>query len=77
MKRTNPYKQIDKQIEQIYYRRCSGVQINIMDIGKVFAAGRAAYAAGTDMETAIVEAALRLAQNPPSEYAALAARLRT
>jgi hypothetical protein len=46
--------QIDKQIEQIYYRRCSGIQINIMDIGKVFAAGRAALAAGADVESAIV-----------------------
>lgn len=39
-------KQIDKLVERCYYDTCSGIQINIMDISKVFAAGRAAYAEG-------------------------------
>jgi hypothetical protein len=34
----------DKQIERLYYRHCSGVQIDIMDINKVFLAGHAAIA---------------------------------
>lgn len=29
----------DKRIEQLYYDYCSGVEINIMDIGKVFKFG--------------------------------------
>lgn len=54
---------IDKEIEQIVYRRCSGIQINIMDIGKVFKAGHAAYFASQDLETAVVEKYLELRQN--------------
>jgi hypothetical protein len=48
-------KQIDKLIETSFYRVASGVQINIMDIGKVFTAGRAALAEGRDLDTAIRE----------------------
>ncbi len=50
-------KQIDKLIEQIYYKRCSGIQINIMDIGKVFKAGQNAYAT-TGGDLAATEAAV-------------------
>lgn len=45
----------DKQIEALYYKRCTGVAINILDIPKVFAAGRAAIDAGQDAEAAIVD----------------------
>lgn len=51
-------KKLDRQVEQAYYATCSGVQINIMDIGKVFKAGRQALADGADEEqlrAAIVE----------------------
>jgi hypothetical protein len=36
---------IDKRIEAIYYRHCPGVQVSIMDIGKIFDHGLAAIAA--------------------------------
>ena len=53
-RKTKAGKALDKEIEQIYYAHCSGIQINIFDIAKVFAAGRAAAAAGTDMTEAIL-----------------------
>lgn len=53
---TKVEKKLDKEIEQIYYRHASGVQVNIMDIGKIFRAGRDAHARGEPMEPAIVAA---------------------
>jgi hypothetical protein len=38
----------DKRINALYCKLCSGVQIDIMDIGKVFKAGYAAIANGAD-----------------------------
>ena len=39
-------KKIDKKVESLYYKRCSGIQINVMDIGAVFKVGKAAALAG-------------------------------
>jgi hypothetical protein len=47
---------LDKEIERIYYQHGQNVQIGIMDIVKIFAAGRAAHTAGQPMEPAIVDA---------------------
>lgn len=50
-------KAIDKQIEQVYYRKCSGIQINIMDITKVFKEGRRLIAeskSGEELDAAIL-----------------------
>lgn len=45
---------LDKQIEQIFYAHCSGIQIPILSIGKIFAAGRAAALAGESIEAAVL-----------------------
>lgn len=60
---TKAEKKLDKEIEAIYYRYGSGVQINIMDIGKIFRAGRDAHARGEPMEPAIVAAIQALRVN--------------
>lgn len=62
-KKRDPYKKIDKEIERIYYATCRGVQIDIMDIGKVFAAGRAASDAGLPLEPAILKIVAELRKN--------------
>ena len=58
MKRqTRAEKLADKRVELAYYATCSGIQINIMDIGKVFAYGRTQIAAGAD--NAALQSAIR------------------
>ena len=47
-------KQLDKEIDAIYRRNCSGITIDIMDISKVFAAGRQAAAEGRNIEEAVI-----------------------
>lgn len=39
-------KQMDKAVEQAYYKACSGIQIGMLDIGRVFAVGREAVDRG-------------------------------
>ncbi len=43
-------KAMEEKVEQAYYANCSGIQINIMDIGKVFAAGTKALQEGATDE---------------------------
>lgn len=45
---TKAEKLAEQRIENAYRTHCSGVQISVMDIGKVFAAGRKAIADGAD-----------------------------
>lgn len=56
-KKLSTAKLTDQRIERAYGRTCSGVQVSVLDIGKVFVAGRAALASGADeaaLEAAIV-----------------------
>lgn len=39
---------IDARISRVYGQRCSGVQISVMDMGKVMAVAQTAVAAGVD-----------------------------
>jgi len=52
-------KKLNKTIEAFYVKAANGKAINIMDIGKVFRAGRDAYAATADL--AVVDAAVTAA----------------
>lgn len=47
---------MDARIEHYYGKHVNGRVIGVMDIGKIFAAGRAAAKAGADVEAAVIEA---------------------
>lgn len=49
-------KLIDAEISRAFYKNFSGVQINVMDIGKIFDAGRLAAASGAEIEAAVIAA---------------------
>jgi hypothetical protein len=55
-------KKLDAMISEIYKRNCSGIQIDIMDISKIFAAGRQAFDASAsrpfELRASEVEAAV-------------------
>lgn len=63
MRRKNPYAAIDKEVERAFYAHCSGIQINVLDIQKVFTAGRTAALAGQDIATAVLAKVAELRQN--------------
>lgn len=54
---------VDTLIERVFYATCSGVQIDILDIPKVFAAGRAAHARGEDLVAAITSFVASIRKN--------------
>ncbi len=45
-------KKLDDAISKAYYRNGNGVQVNIMDIGKIYDAGKKAYEAADTVEAA-------------------------
>jgi hypothetical protein len=45
---TKTYKAADARVDRVYRENCSGVQVNIMDIPKIFRVGHAAIAEGAD-----------------------------
>jgi hypothetical protein len=64
-------KKIDRLIELAYYRTCSGVVINVMDIGKVFTEGRRAYAAGENLDAAVAAFVATIRKNPATDDLAM------
>ncbi len=56
-------KQFDKDVETAYYKHGQGVQINIMDIPKVFSDAKVAVAAGLTIEESVVASIARLRRN--------------
>lgn len=52
-RRNRAMNRLNSDISAIYTRLAAGRQINVLDIGKVFQAGRDASVAGEDVETAI------------------------
>jgi len=53
MKTKKEIKAMDKAIEQAYYKIASGLQINMMDIPKVFNESRRAIDAGATVDQAV------------------------
>lgn len=49
-------KQLDKFIETVFYRHFSGVAVRLLDIPKIYAAGRSAAVEGRDIEAAVIVA---------------------
>ena len=47
-------KALDNEISRVYAQSCSGIQIDIFDISKVFAVAKKAHSEGLDMRAAIV-----------------------
>lgn len=63
-KRTRTESAMDKKIEAIYYKRCSGIAVPILKISEIFEAGRVAIMEGLDDEALgdrILEATQRVA----------------
>jgi hypothetical protein len=59
----------EKLIDKVYNENCANIQINVMDIGKIFKVGHAALAAGKDLKTAIVEFVETIRTDKPAQPA--------
>ena len=56
-------KQLDEQVALAYSRHGYGVQINVMDIGKLYKDCKAAVATGISMDDAMLAAIAKYRQN--------------
>jgi len=50
-RKPDPNKKADAAVDAAYRATCSGIQVNMMDIPKIFAVGRASFHAGDDAAT--------------------------
>lgn len=53
-RKTKAEKALDNQIDALYREHCCNIQINIMDVPRVFEHARKAHAEGKDLKEAIV-----------------------
>jgi hypothetical protein len=53
-KQSKADKALDREIDKLYRENCSGIQVSIMDIPRIFAEAKKARAEGRDMNDAIV-----------------------
>jgi len=51
-----PKSKLDDEINTLYKKHGNGVQVGVMDLSKIFKAGKDAAAAGTSVEDAIIAA---------------------
>lgn len=66
MRQTNPTRAealLDREIEREYYRIASGVQVDVMDIGKIFKEAREAYAQGQPVAASLPGIVAKYRQN--------------
>lgn len=62
-KQSKADKALDREIDKLYRENCSGIQIDIFDIPKVFAEARKARTEGRDMKEAIVSFVNKVRKN--------------
>jgi hypothetical protein len=55
-RQTKEDKRIDKAVEESFKKHSSNMQFNVMDLGKIHAAGVKAGKEGKDIDTAVKEA---------------------
>lgn len=54
---------IEKEVERLFYQFGNGVQINILNLGKITQAGVDAYLAGGNLQEAVIEAIAKYKEN--------------
>lgn len=63
MRKTKEQKRIDNLVEASFYRHAQNVQIPVLDLSKVHAAGVAAAQAGGDIDAAMIAAIAQYRRN--------------
>jgi len=63
MRKTKETKRIETAAADAFKKHGKGVQVNIMDIGKILSAGENAGALGGDIEAAVVDALAKYRSN--------------
>lgn len=56
-------REIEHEIDRLFYKHGANVQFNVMDLSKITQAGKQAHAAGQDIEPAIIAAIAAVRKN--------------